>query len=373
MTSAVLAALPSPPQGVWQLGPLPVRAYALAILLGGVAAWWILDRRYTAKGGPKDTAIDVVFWMVPFGIVGARLYHVFTTPEPYFGPGGNPWNAFAIWNGGLGIWGAVALGAVGAWLGLRRRGLRLAPFADALAPGLLVAQAIGRLGNYFNQELYGKPTTLPWGLQIDDAHLVPGYPSGTLFHPTFLYELVWNLAMVGVLVWAERRFRLRHGRVFWLYVMLYTLGRVWIEHLRIDTAEIVLGLRLNVWTSILIFLVALALFVVIGRRTRGVPENLWLPGREPVDEAVPGADDGQAPTPTGTVAAERPAPASASEDGQDARAPGDASAPGAADAADSAAGGPQASDGERLASTARSADDEHVPSAPADEDVPGRA
>ncbi|MPV90130.1 prolipoprotein diacylglyceryl transferase [Georgenia ruanii] len=353
MTSAVLAALPSPPQGVWQLGPLPVRAYALAILLGGVAAWWILDRRYTAKGGPKDTAIDVVFWMVPFGIVGARLYHVVTTPEPYFGPGGNPWNAFAIWNGGLGIWGAVALGAVGAWLGLRRRGLRLAPFADALAPGLLVAQAIGRLGNYFNQELYGKATTLPWGLRIDDAHLVPGYPSGTLFHPTFLYELVWNLAMVGVLVWAERRFRLGHGRVFWLYVMLYTLGRVWIEYLRIDTAEIVLGLRLNVWTSILIFLVALAFFVVIGRRTRGVPESLWLPGREPVEGTVAGTDDGQEPTSTVTVAAE-PAPVPGAEvDGQVAGAPGGARAPGEEHAPSASA-------------------DEDVPSASADEDVSGR-
>lgn len=277
----ILASIPSPSQAEWYLGPVPLRAYAIAILIGGIVAWWILDRRYTAKGGPRDTAIDVVFWMVPFGIVGARLYHVISTPEPYFGPDGDPWAAVEIWNGGLGIWGAVALGAVGAWIGLRRRGLRLAPFADALAPGLLTAQAIGRLGNYFNQELYGAPTALPWGLEIDDAHLVPGYASGTLFHPTFLYELIWNLAMVAVLLWAERRFRLRHGRVFWLYVMLYTVGRVWIEYLRVDTAEIVLGLRLNVWTSILVFLVALTFFVVIGRRTRGQQENLWLPGREP--------------------------------------------------------------------------------------------
>jgi prolipoprotein diacylglyceryl transferase len=285
----ILASIPSPPQGEWFLGPVPLRAYAIAILIGGIVAWWILDRRYTAKGGPKDTAIDVVFWMVPFGIIGARLYHVISTPDPYFGPGGDPWAAFAIWNGGLGIWGAVALGAVGAWIGLRRRGLRLAPFADALAPGLFVAQAIGRLGNYFNQELYGAPTTLPWGLEIDDAHLVPGYASGTLFHPTFLYELIWNLAMVAVLLWAERRFRLGHGRVFWLYVMLYTVGRVWIEYLRVDTAEIVLGLRLNVWTSIVIFVVALAFFVITGRRTRGQEENLWLPGREPAAEEAPQA------------------------------------------------------------------------------------
>ncbi|WP_341360838.1 prolipoprotein diacylglyceryl transferase [Georgenia sp. M64] len=289
-----LASIPSPSQAEWAIGPFPVRAYALAILLGIVAAWWILDRRYTAKGGPKDTAMDVAFWMVPFGIVGARIYHVFSSPDAYFGPDGDPVRAFYIWEGGLGIWGAVALGAVGAWLALRRRGLRLAPFADALAPGLLVAQAVGRLGNYFNQELYGGPTTLPWGLEIDEAHLVPGYEVGTLFHPTFLYEMVWNLAMVAVLLWAERRFRLGHGRVFWLYVMLYTAGRVWIEMLRIDDAEIVLGLRLNVWTSILIFLVALVIFVVVGRRNRDRPDTLWLPGQEPVgvepDEARADAD-----------------------------------------------------------------------------------
>ncbi|MFD1506859.1 prolipoprotein diacylglyceryl transferase [Georgenia yuyongxinii] len=317
----ILASIPSPPQGEWHLGPVPLRAYAIAILIGGIVAWWILDRRYTAKGGPKDTAIDVVFWMVPFGIIGARLYHVITTPDPYFGPDGDPWAAFAIWNGGLGIWGAVALGAVGAWIGMRRRGLRLAPFADALAPGLLVAQAIGRLGNYFNQELYGAPTTLPWGLEIDDAHLVPGYVSGTLFHPTFLYELIWNLAMVAVLLWAERRFRLSHGRVFWLYVMLYTVGRVWIEYLRIDTAEIVLGLRLNVWTSILIFLVALAFFVVIGRRTRGQEESLWLPGREPAaaEEGGTAVDDADraAETPTATVGEAGPGSMTVSEAGSD--------------------------------------------------------
>ncbi|WP_152195666.1 prolipoprotein diacylglyceryl transferase [Georgenia subflava] len=292
MSAPVLAGIPSPSQGEWSLGPVPVRAYAIFILLGIVAAWWILDRRYTAKGGPKDAALDVAFWMVPFGIVGARIYHVFSSPDAYFGPDGDPVRALYIWQGGLGIWGAVALGAVGAWIGLRRRGLRMAPFADALAPGLLVAQAIGRLGNYFNQELYGRPTTLPWGLQIDDAHLVGDFASGTLFHPTFLYELVWNLAMAVVLVWAAKRFQLRHGRVFWLYVMLYTAGRVWIEYLRIDDAEIVLGLRLNVWTSLLIFLVALVAFVLIGRRTKDVPDSVWLPGRAPADDdAVTGTDD----------------------------------------------------------------------------------
>lgn len=279
------ASIPSPPQAVWYLGPFPLRAYALAIILGIVVAWHILERRYTAKGAPREISLDVALVAVPFGIVGGRLYHVVSSPDAYFGPEGNPVRALYVWEGGLGIWGAVAVGALGAWIALRRRGLRMAPFVDAVAPGLLVAQAIGRLGNYFNQELYGAPTTLPWGLEIDAAHLVPGYAPGTLFHPTFLYELVWNLAMAGVLLLAERRFRLGHGRVFWLYVMLYTLGRVWIENLRIDTAEIVLGLRLNVWTSVVVFLLALVAFVVVGRRTRGTPDPVWRPGHEPREPA----------------------------------------------------------------------------------------
>ena len=283
------ASIPSPAVAEWWLGPLPIRAYAIAIGIGIVAGWWILDRRYTAKGGPKDTAVDVALWMVLFGILGARVYHVLTSPDAYFGENGDPARIIEIWNGGLGIWGAVIGGAIGAWIALRRRGLRFAPFADAAAPALLVAQAIGRLGNYFNQELYGAPTTLPWGLEIDAAHRVAGYTDpGLLFHPTFLYEMVWNLAMVGVLLWAERRFRLRHGRVMWLYVMLYTVGRVWIEYLRVDDAETILGLRLNVWTSVLVFLLALAFFVRIGRRTRGQDEEIWLPGHGPAltDDAV---------------------------------------------------------------------------------------
>jgi len=332
-------AIPSPPQAEWHLGPFPVRAYAMAILLGIVAAWWILDRRYTAKGGPKDVALDVAFWMVPFGIVGARIYHVLSSPDAYFGPDGDLVRALYIWQGGLGIWGGVALGAVGAWIGLRRKGLRMAPFADALAPGLLVAQAIGRLGNYFNQELYGAPTTLPWGLRIDDAHLVPGQAPGTLFHPTFLYEMIWNLGAAAVLVWVERRFRLRHGRVFWLYVMLYTAGRVWIEHLRIDDAETVLGLRLNVWTSIVVFLVALVVFVVVGRRTRDVPERIWLPGREPAAQVEESGDgdvaaeaiadrDEDAGTAAGTGTGTGGTPSSAANPDADTGAP---ATPGAAD------------------------------------------
>ncbi len=269
LATALPAAIPSPSQGVWHLGPVPLRAYALAILLGIVAAVLLTQRRWKERGGDPDQVLEIAFWAVPFGIVGGRLYHVVTSPDAYFGAGGDPWKAFAIWQGGLGIWGAIALGAVGAYIGCRRQGVSFPVFADALAPGLLVAQAIGRLGNWFNQELFGGPTTLPWGLRIDDAHLPAGYEPGTLFHPTFLYELLWNLAGAALLIWLDRRFRLGHGRVFWLYVVVYTTGRLWIELLRIDPAEMIGPFRLNVWTSILVGLGALVAFVVVGRRHPG--------------------------------------------------------------------------------------------------------
>ncbi len=280
------AGIPSPPEHTWHLGPLPLRAYAIAILLGGVLAYVILVRRYRERGGPEEQIGSVVVWAVVMGIIGARIYHVITSPDAYFGPEGSIARIPLIWEGGLGIWGAIALGAVGAWIGLRRAGLRFAPFADALAPGLLVAQAVGRIGNYFNQELYGSETTLPWGLQIDR------FP-GVLFHPTFLYELIWNLLAAAVLVWIDRRFRLGHGRVFLLYVVLYTAGRGFIESLRIDEAQLVAGLRLNVWTSIVVGVLALVAFIVVGRRHPGRDDTVWLPGRAP-DEveaaaAVPGS------------------------------------------------------------------------------------
>lgn len=263
------AGIPSPSQGVWHLGPFPLRAYAFAILLGIVVAAIMTRRRWAERGGDPETVLDITYWAVPFGIVGGRIYHVLSSPDAYFGPGGDPVRALYVWEGGLGIWGAIAFGAVGAWIGCRRHGVRLAPFADALAPGLLVAQAIGRLGNWFNQELFGGPTTLPWGLQIDERHLPTGFEPGTLFHPTFLYELLWNLAAAALLIWLDRRHRLGHGRVFWLYVALYTAGRLWIELLRIDPAETVLGLRLNVWTSVVVGVGALVAFVVVGRRHPG--------------------------------------------------------------------------------------------------------
>ncbi|MEN5073411.1 prolipoprotein diacylglyceryl transferase [Isoptericola cucumis] len=291
LTAAVHAAIPSPPEHTWYLGPVPLRAYALAILAGIVVAVWMTMKRWVARGGIADDVLDIAFWAVPFGIVGGRIYHVFSTPDPYWGEGGDPVSALYVWEGGLGIWGAVALGGVGAWIGCRRKGVSLAVFADALAPGLLVAQAVGRLGNWFNQELFGAPTTLPWGLQIDPAYFPvdpatgAAYAEGTLFHPTFLYEMIWNLAAAAFLIWLDRRYRLGHGRVFWAYVAVYTLGRVWIEMLRIDTAEHVLGLRLNVWTSIIVGLGAVVAFVVIGRLRSGREAGVWLPGRAPAGAA----------------------------------------------------------------------------------------
>lgn len=288
------ASIPSPDWNSFDIGPLTIHAYALCILAGIAAALWLTLVRWKARSGPEDAIWDIAIWAIPFGIIGGRLYHVFSSPDAYFGPDGNLWLIPQIWLGGLGIWGAVLLGAVGAWIGCRRAGVKLSAFIDAAAPGLLLAQAIGRWGNWFNQELFGGPTTLPWGLEIDPGN--PAFPSDlppdTLFHPTFLYESLWNLAGVVILLLLDRHFKFRHGRLFWLYAAYYTLGRVWIEALRIDDAELIFGVRLNVWTSILVFLVSVACFIVLGLKWRntGEPRSVYLPGREPAEDE-PAADD----------------------------------------------------------------------------------
>jgi phosphatidylglycerol---prolipoprotein diacylglyceryl transferase len=279
--------IPSPSRGVWHLGPFPVRGYALCIILGVVVAIWLGERRWPARGGVRGQVSDIAIWAVPFGLVGGRLYHVITDPARYFGKGGDPMAALYVWQGGLGIWGAIALGGVGAYIGCRRYGIKLPPLADALAPGIVIAQAIGRWGNWFNQELFGRPTTLPWALKIPDPDKRPeGYTQFQTFHPTFLYECIWDLGTAGLVLWADRRFRLGHGRAFALYVMAYTAGRGWIEYLRIDTVEAndVLGLRLNVWTSIVVFLGGLIYFVAAGRLHAGREESVWREGREPHPE-----------------------------------------------------------------------------------------
>lgn len=291
VSPSLVMSIPSPPVSVWHIGPFPLRAYALAIVCGIICAWFILSRRYKAKGGDADVCIDIAVWAVIFGIIGARLYHVATDWQLYFGQGRNPIDAFKIWNGGLGIWGGVAAGALGAYIAACRNNLRLAPIADALVPGLLLAQAIGRFGNYFNQELYGKPTTLPWGLEIDKAHITGGYPVGTTFHPTFLYETLWCLLGIAVLLWLERRFRLVGGQLFATYLMWYTAGRFWIEALRIDTAHHILGLRLNMWTSIVIFIGACILFTYLRKRVQTNPHANDIYRDETFSDASESSDD----------------------------------------------------------------------------------
>ncbi len=264
--------IPSPSWSGFEIGPLTVHAYALCILLGILLAMWMTAKRWKGRDGNPDVIYDICIWAIPFGIIGGRLYHVVSSPDAYFGSDGDLALIPQIWLGGLGIWGAVALGAVGAWIGCRRAGVRLSDFLDAAAPGVLLAQAVGRWGNWFNQELFGGPTDLPWGLEIDSGH--PNFPAGaeagTLFHPTFLYESLWNLAGVAILLLLDKRFRLSGGRLFWLYVAYYTLGRVWIEALRIDDAEMLtfFGLthRLNVWVSVLVFVLAIAAYILLTRR-----------------------------------------------------------------------------------------------------------
>ncbi len=291
---------PSPAEGVWHLGPVPLRAYAMCIIAGIVVAVWLGERRWVARGGRPGDVTEIATWMVPFGIIGGRLYHVLTSPDAYFGDGGRPLHALYIWQGGLGIWGAIALGGVGAWIGCRRRGIPLPAFADALAPGIVLAQAIGRLGNYFNQELFGKPTDLPWALAIDTAHRPAGYADQATYHPTFLYELLWNVGVAALVIWADRRFRLGHGRAFALYVAAYTVGRGWIEALRIDPAHQVLGLRLNDWTSLLVFTGAVVYIVVSARLRPGreTPEELEAQRTDRAEPAGPEGPTGEEQPPT---------------------------------------------------------------------------
>ena len=269
---------------------------------GIIAGLWLTSVRWARRGAPEGSVWDIAIWAIPFGIIGGRLYHVVSSPDAYFGPGFDGTGDLSlipqIQRGGLGIWGAVVLGVVGAWIGCRKAGVKLSAFLDAAAPGLLLAQAIGRWGNYFNQELFGGPTTLPWGLQIDadNPNFPPGMPAETLFHPTFLYESLWNLAGVRILLALDRKFSFRRGRLFCLYAMYYTLGRVWIEAMRIDDAEQIslfgITTRLNVWTSIFVFAGALVVFIILGPAKRTEPDTVFLAGREPAEEETADVEDG---------------------------------------------------------------------------------
>ncbi|BBY08558.1 prolipoprotein diacylglyceryl transferase [Mycobacterium noviomagense] len=284
--TTILAYFPSPPRGVWHLGPIPIRAYALFIIVGIVVALLIGDRRWEERGGERGVIYDIALWAVPFGLVGGRLYHLITDWRTYFGGGGAGWAAaLRIWDGGLGIWGAVALGGVGAWIACRRRGIPLPAFADAVAPGIVLAQAIGRLGNYFNQELFGRETTLPWGMEVFyrrdpagfvDVHSLDGVSTGQLamvVQPTFLYEMLWNILIFAALIYLDRRFTIGHGRLFALYVAGYCIGRFCVELLRDDPATHIAGIRVNLFTSTFVF-VAAVVYVMVAPKGREDPATL---------------------------------------------------------------------------------------------------
>jgi prolipoprotein diacylglyceryl transferase len=273
---SLIASIPAPPSGVLEIGPISLHAYGLCIALGVVAAVWLSSKRWVRAGGTSDDITAVATWGVPAGVVGARLYHVITDYELYTD---NPWEALEVWDGGLGIWGGIAAGVLaGLWVG-RRRGLALLPLMDAVAPGLALGQAIGRFGNYFNQELFGRPTGLPWALEVDVDHRPSEFLQFATFHPTFLYESLWNLSVVTFIVVIGPRLRLRPGSIFAVYVMGYTLGRFLVERLRIDQTHHILGLRLNEWTSIVVFAVAAAFLFVNQRRrspTAGTQDDEML-------------------------------------------------------------------------------------------------
>ncbi|RGK05173.1 prolipoprotein diacylglyceryl transferase [Bifidobacterium pseudocatenulatum] len=284
-----LAYIPSPTISQFSIGPVTIHIYALCILMGIVLAVWITTTRWKKLGGNFDQVLDITLVSVPAGIIGARLYHIITTPERFFGPDGDWAEMFRIWNGGLGIWGGVLFGALAAWAWCRHKHYPMALLADAIAPGLLVAQAVGRLGNWFNQELYGAPTTLPWGLKLNMEGTAIGHseqcydgatcPSGTLFHPTFLYEMIWNLigAVIIVYIGSKAMKKLKAGSLFAVYIMWYTLGRTWIESLRIDYAHEFLGVRINVWVSMAVFVLGAVSFIVVqqmGKDTDLLAEKL---------------------------------------------------------------------------------------------------
>lgn len=294
LSQGVATSIPSPDISGVQLGPFFIHFYALCIITGIIAAVLLTNHRLTKRGAEPWVVIDIVLIAIPLGIIGARIYHVLTHPTFYFGPGTNFWEIFAIWNGGIAIYGSLIGGAIGAWLGCKWTGIRFWSFADALAPGLLLAQAFGRFGNWFNQELFGLPTDLPWGLEIDSDN--PAFPAGlpadTLFHPTFLYEVIWNVLGVLVLLYIGRRFHLQWGRLFALYLIWYSAGRIVWESIRIDPSEIFFGIRTNVWAAIFGVIIGLALFFIQKRRHPGIEPSPYMPGREPkTDGTVQSQDD----------------------------------------------------------------------------------
>ncbi|GAA2752797.1 prolipoprotein diacylglyceryl transferase [Amnibacterium kyonggiense] len=285
----MLRSIPSPPASwaSFHIGPLDVHVYALCIMAGIVAAVAITARRLSRRGVPGGFVVDAALWIVPIGIVVARLYHVFTHTGDYFFPGANLWNVFAIWDGGDAIFGSMIGGFIGIVIACRRAGVRITAFVDALAPALLVAQAIGRIGNWFNHELFGLPTTLPWGLVIPRPNVAipPGTPADTLFHPLFLYELLFDLLGAALIAYLGRRFTLQWGKQIGLYFVWYGAVRAWLEAIRIDpTSNRFLGLGVNDWTAMGAVVLGIVILVVQTRRHPGPEPSPWT--REPAPALV---------------------------------------------------------------------------------------
>jgi prolipoprotein diacylglyceryl transferase len=271
----VLASIPSPDSGVIDVGPVPLHAYGLLLAIGVLVAAWIAERRWVARGFDAKTFNDMAVWIVVGGIVGARVYHVISDYQLFT----DDWlRAFQIWKGGLSIWGVLGGGAIAVVIMTRVKGVQTLVLFDCIAPGLLAAQALGRWGNYFNQELFGGPTDLPWGLEISPDNRPTGYLDVTTFHPTFLYESLYCLFLLGVVLWIERQFRLRKGQVLALYLATYTFGRFFFENLRVDPANEIFGVRVNAWVSGIVCVLSVAWFVWLGRRGSEYP-----PGTVPAD------------------------------------------------------------------------------------------
>jgi prolipoprotein diacylglyceryl transferase len=297
--AVIVASIPSPPASwaSFQIGIFTIHTYALCILAGIVVATIVTSRRLTARGGQPGVVVDFAICAVPIALVGARAWHVFTHVADYFGPTHAWWEPLAIWQGGNAIFGSVLGGAVGVWIASRWTGVRFLSFADALAPGLLLAQAIGRLGNWFNTELYGMPTTLPWGLQVpsSNAAFPAGLAPGTLFHPTFLYEMVWNTAGAILIILIDRRVALRWGRALGAYLIWYGAGRSVFESIRIDPTTVIAGLRVNVWAAFAAVVLGIAIIAWSRRRHPGVEVSVYRPGRQwvpdgPVESRYTAAD-----------------------------------------------------------------------------------
>lgn len=286
--STIVTAIPSPDVSFIELGPVRIHFYALFILTGIILALILTESRLRSRGAEAGIALDISLWAIPFGILGGRFFHVITHPNDYFFEGADLLAVFRIWEGGLAIYGALMFGALGAFIGARQSGLKFVSYLDAVAPGVLLAQAVGRWGNYFNNELFGLPTDLPWGLEISSINPAypAGLPEGVLFHPTFLYESIWSLAGVALLLAADKRFNLRWGKMLGLYLVYYSIGRIWVEAIRIDPSEVLLGLRINIWSAVAGILVGLAILTLQSRRHPGLEASVYRPGKEPKAPAV---------------------------------------------------------------------------------------